>query len=263
MDNIWDIGAEIYSETAPQISFYQKTSEKFFDFFDTLNATTICDLGCGSSTLMIEKILEKCPNIECIYCIDSSKKMTEVLSNKVRSSKVKIYNANAENFSHFLITKIDVFIINSAFWLFNLEKTLKQISNSLKSDGKVIFNIAEWDYHFQNYTPHPKYEFIDNELKKRNIKIKKTRGSKNKITENEIMNLLSQEGFSINTKEIINIEFTKMDWLNFYSIPSIAKRSLPDLSEDIGMEILSSAISRMSKNDFSEVKCIFFEAGKR
>jgi SAM-dependent methyltransferase len=262
MENIWDMGAEIYAELTPRISFYQEISEKVFDFFDNLNVINICDLGCGSSGLIAGKILEKCPNIEHIYCIDSSKKMIEVLSNNIKSSKIKIYNADAEKFAYLIDAKIDVFIINSAFWLFYTKKTLKEISDCLNNNGKVIFNIAEWDYRFPNHSLHPKYKAIDEELKKEKLKIEKSRGSKNKISEKKLTDFLRKEGFLIRSKEIFDIVVTKKDWLNFYSIPSISKRSLPELPEEFGMRILKNAISKMPDNEFPGLKWIFFEIEK-
>lgn len=189
--------------------------------------------------------------------------MIEILSNNVKSNKLKVYNADAENFAHLIDGKIDVFIVNSAFWLFDLDKTFSQISDCLNTDGKVIFNIAEWDYLFQTNSQHPKYKAIDEELKKEGYKIRKSRGSRKKLSERKIIDHLNKVGFIIEKKEVIEIEVTNNDWLNFYSIPSISKRSLPELPAEIGVKILRNAISKMPANDFPKVKWIFFKVKKK
>ena len=261
-NNIWDLGASQYEKLCKEILFYQKTSDFFFESFAYNNCKYLCDLGSGSSGLIANKALKEIETIEMIYCVDSSRKMIEVLVKNNKHDKIIGLHASAESFASILPVKMDVILINSAFWLFNINKSLTQIFNALSDDGFFIFNFAEWDFEFENYQMPPKYYSIGHELERRNLDINESRGIKYKYKYEELEKLLKNNKFSIIKTETVDIEINKSDWLKLYSIPSLAKRSLPNLPLDLSLNILENAINNLNTNQFPPVKWIFFYTKK-
>ena len=262
-DEIWDVGANEFALYSKKISFYYKIANIFSSFIDVHKHTNICDLGCGSSGLLVNKILQTNGNIENLFCVDYSSEMLNVCAdNVIESNKIKYIQTQAEEFSKYLPCELDMVIADCSFWLFETQKTLKEIYSSLKNGGDFVFNFAEWDFDFENHVPHPKYKFVDVELQKRNIEIIKEGGGKKKFSKENIENLLFDNGFSIISIEDVYIETTKEDWLNFYSISSIVKRSMPLLKLDLGMDILKSAINNMNVEQFKPIRWIFYHAKK-
>jgi len=263
-DEIWDEGANEFAIYSKNISFYHKIANIFASFVDIHRHINICDLGCGSSGILINEILQKKENIENLFCIDYSSEMLDVCANNVISSnKIKFIQSRAEDFSKKLPCELDMVIADCSFWLFEAQKALKEIYLSLKNEGDFVFNFAEWDFDFENHTPHPKYKVVDDELQKRNIEIVKEGGGKKKFSKKNIEKLLTDNGFSIISIENVYIETSKEDWLYFYSIPSIVKRSMPLLTLDLGMDVLKSAINSMTNEQLKPIRWIFYHTRKK
>lgn len=251
----------MYADLSPQISFYRSTSSLILDFTQMTDCDTIIDLGCGSSGLVATKALQKFPALTRIYCIDSSGRMIDECRRRVSSARASFIRAYAEDFDSKVPERVDLVLVNSAFWLFNLSKCLLATHRALKDTGLLVFNFAEWDYEFPREGAEPKYyEAIEKEMAKRGLSIQKRRGSQRKYAHAEINEHLEQSGFKIIGLEEFEIVVERQDWLLFYSIPTIVRRSLPNIPLALAQEIIHSAIMSLSDAEFPALRWIFYKA---
>jgi ubiquinone/menaquinone biosynthesis C-methylase UbiE len=255
----WNQSANEYSKLGLEISFYKETAIRMVEMSCQDTTQTIVDLGCGSSGFLTRKILKHAKNLQELYCIDSSAEMIKILAKKINSSKVHFINSKAEHFNNYLNKKVDIIVCNSAFWMFDISKTLIAVRNSLKSSGRFIFNIAEFDYEFEKTEVDIKYQTISRHLEKRQFNAGNSMRKKYKFNRSMILNLISTSGFSLKSETFVNTDVTATDWEKFYQIPTIASKCLPNIPLEISQEVLMDAMQDLYDKNLPSIRWVFFE----
>jgi ubiquinone/menaquinone biosynthesis C-methylase UbiE len=259
----WNDSANDYSKLGSKISFYKETANKIAEMSCIYPHQTIVDLGCGSSGFLMNKLLKCCNNLQKLYCIDSSEEMINVLARKVISPKVDLIISDAENFNNYLDTKVDIVISNSAFWMFDMNKTLIAVRDSLKNSGRFIFNIAEFDYEFEDSHSDAKYEVINRQLEMRKLVASNIMRKKDKLNRSVILNLIDSTGFLLRKETFVDTKVTAKDWEYFYQIPTIASKCLPNIPLITSQEVLKNAMRDLHKKPLPPLRWIFFEIIKK
>lgn len=206
----------------------------------------VVDLGCGSSGLVQESVFALCPDVARLFCIDTSQQMLKVAATRTRLHMVQFVLAAAENLDRHVPAGIDRVLCNSAICHFDLALAFAAVRRSLAANGEFLFDVAEWDLdECADLSRHPKYDAIDAELAERGLPKKPSRGSRHKITEATLRELLQ-------ANRLTPTEFTKMktavtawDYELFYQIPAIVRRSLPHLPVMLAADVLAAATRRL------------------
>lgn len=116
-------------------SFVYNYGHDLLELLNPQNGEIILDLGCGTGELTFE-IYKKTPFVT---GIDSSEKMLSEA--KKNYPDIEFLNINALEMNY--LNKFDKVFSNAVFhWIFEQEKFLKNIYNSLKSGGKLIFEMG-------------------------------------------------------------------------------------------------------------------------
>lgn len=143
MSNFWDETAFSYDyrHEPPRTKYLRKEELKILKKYCFGN---VVDLGCGSGFPLIE--LEKAGLR--VFGFDSSIEMLKILKKKSQNSIVCLGDCN-----HLPIKFADCIVSTLSFLNYyeNYEKIIKQISNLLKPDGKVILSVIS-----KNDAPTPK-----------------------------------------------------------------------------------------------------------
>ena len=258
----WDHSAEIYADLAPKISFYRETSERIVEAARLQTNMTVVDLACGSSTLATRHMLANCPDLNRIYCVDSSQQMIAVASKHLSSPIVEYLVCPAESIDQLINNSIDRIICNSAFWMLDAPQVLRAVKNLLGINGQLLFNLAEWDFNFGDTANQPRYTAINDQLRLCGLPPKTDQGTPKKYSLEEVQQILTATGFSSITHTIQEIEVSAEDWKNFYRIPTIASKSLPFLPERQAIDILSKSMMTLQDESLPPLRWITFSAQK-
>lgn len=205
--------------------------------------------------------MKNCPYVAKIYAIDFSEDMINVAKEFVQSKKVAFIVADAQDIDKLIPEKVDVVLCNSAFWQFqNQNYVLNAISNVLKKNGKIIFNLNQQFFDFGKPEPNQKLliDTIFSEMKKRGYE--PSNKIKPKIDKEKIEELFSHAGYTLEKTKAINIGPRKLDdFFNFFKIPATAT-FFESVSKEDQEQILSSAYEKL-KNQFTKIennKWIYF-----
>jgi ubiquinone/menaquinone biosynthesis C-methylase UbiE len=257
---LWNKSGKKYHEYALNFPQYKQTNEKLVELANIAPNQIVVDLACGTG-LTTKEVLKNCPNVEKVYAIDFSEDMINVAKEFVQLEKVAFIVADAQDLDRFISEKVDVVLCNSAFWQFqNQSKVLSAISNILKDNGKLIFNLNQQFFDFGKPEPNQKLliETIFFEIKKRGYK--PSNKLKPKIDKEKIEELFSHAGYTLEKTEIINIGPRKLDdFFNFFKIPATAT-FFEDVPEEDQEQILNSVYEKL-KNQFTQIennKWIYF-----
>lgn len=119
-------------------SFVYNYGRDLLNLLDPVAGETILDLGCGTGELTFE--ISKKTSL--VTGIDASEKMLS--DAKKNYPDIEFLNVNALEMDY--QNKFDKVFSNAVFhWIFEQEKFLKNIYNSLKSGGKLIFEMGGKD----------------------------------------------------------------------------------------------------------------------
>ncbi|QQS61482.1 MAG: class I SAM-dependent methyltransferase [Candidatus Moraniibacteriota bacterium] len=257
---LWNKSGKQYQEYALNFPQYKQTNEKLVQIADIMPNQIVVDLACGTG-LTTKEVLKNCPDVEKIYAIDFSEDMINVAKEFVQSKKVAFIVADAQDLDKFISEKVDVVICNSAFWQFqNQNQVLHAISNILKDNGKIIFNLNQQFFDFGKPEPNQKLliDTIFSEMKKRGYK--PSNKLKPKIGKEKIEELFSYAGYILEKTETLNIGPRKLDdFFNFFKIPATAT-FFENVSKENQEQILSSAYEKL-KTQFTQIennKWIYF-----
>ena len=151
-----------------QYKTYKKVITKFMKKEDISNVR-ILDIGSGDG-LQVSHFVKIFKNPE-IWCLDYSKKSLNLLRQKYKSKKIKIYKIDMNNLGWFLKkNKLENYfhIAHSSYALYyakNQNNVLKNMKNSLKKNGLFLISAPS--------EPHEMVNFI-NKIDKISQKILKT-----------------------------------------------------------------------------------------
>jgi|GEM_PF-1707290 len=256
----WNKSGKQYHEYALNFPQYKQTNKKLVEIGDIKANQIVVDLACGTG-LTTKEVLKNCPNVEKVYAIDFSENMINVARKFLQSKKVAFIVANAQDLDKFISEKVDVVLCNSAFWQFqNQRQVLNAISNVLKTNGKLIFNLNQQFFDFGKSEPNQKLliDTIFSEMKKRGYE--PSNKIKLKIDKEKIEELFSHAGYTLEKTETINIGPRKLDdFFNFFKIPATAT-FFENVSKEEQEQILSSAYEKL-KNQIKQIennKWIYF-----
>jgi ubiquinone/menaquinone biosynthesis C-methylase UbiE len=271
--SIWDESAGVYAELAPNISFYQQSSEKIVSAARLEPGMNVLDLGCGSAGLAVIKMLQQVPALNMIFAVDASPKMVEVATQHiyaeadrfgVEARKVRFITSPAERIDRWLpLNGINRIVCNSAFWMFQTEAALESIKQVLAPEESLfVFNLAEWDYIFDDapVLRHPRYEVIDRELERLHLPAKPSRGSEHKFSREELEALFSESGFTLQKTQEFVVATSWRDWALFYQIPTIIRKSLPQIPYPTARKVLEAAMKNLEGRDLPGIRWVTFTA---
>jgi len=258
----WRDSADIYAKLAPKISFYRETSEQIVAMASLGKGMSVVDLGCGSACLSTTEMLHYVPALKVIYCVDISEEMLMAAQRRVRSNIVEFIRCSAEDLDRILPEKVDRIICNSALWLFDLPRVLQAVRKVLLPTGFFLFNIAEWDFDFQEeaVSCDPKYEAIDRQLALHGLPKKQSRGAMIKLSVKQLQDILNDNGLCIIGSYRYTVSVSATDWLYFYQIPAIVKRSLPNIPLNIALGVLREAMDSLKKSNLLPIKWIAYKS---
>lgn len=239
----WSSSADLYRKYAPRISYYTESAKSLVDMATYSDGMLIADIGCGSSGIVLDLIQERQKDVK-LFAIDACLQMLKSLQENRNYANETYLCCRAENI-HDVIHEIDRVFVNSAIWLFPMIHALKSFSYCLSDRGRLFFNFSEWDFYFDDYSNEVRYFYIENELELRGLRRKKGHGSLIKYRLNDIEEILSVQELEIINTKIFDIEMTIDDWINFYRIPAITKRSFPDIPHAIAFDVIRSAFCKM------------------
>jgi len=256
----WDASARIYSEVAPQISFYRETAAMVVAAASVKSNMIVADVGSGSAGIVEAEISRAAPEIGKIYCVDSSAAMLRELQRNCRAVQIQAIHSKIEAMSA-LIPPMDRIICNAAIWNFDIPAALREVRRTLKPLGKFAFTISEWDLDYWGKSTHPKYKVIDDELRRRALPPKPFRGSEKKLRLERLMKDLEAARLSLFSREEFEVETACKDYKLFYRIPSIARKSLPQVPLKVALDVLAVAIDRLPPYRLPPVRWMVFEVG--
>lgn len=208
---LWNKSGKQYHEYALNFPQYKQTNEKLVEIADIKANQIVVDLACGTG-LTSKEVLKNCPDVKKIYAIDFSEDMINVAKEFVQSKKVAFIVADAQDLDKFISEKVDVVLCNSAFWQFqNQNQVLNAISNVLKKNGKLIFNLNQQFFDFGRPEPNQKalIDTIFSEMKKRGYE--PSNKIKPKIDKEKIEELFSHAGYILEKTDTTNIGPRKLD----------------------------------------------------
>lgn len=258
--SMWNESAEQYAESAKNISFYKETAQVVAKILDNYDYRYFVDLGCGSSNLVLDALLKKGEGGKRVICTDASQKMVEVAQRNNSYSNAEFVPLMSEEID-FEENSICCFIANSSFWMFDFDKTLPLMFKQLKINGGLLINFSEWDLQDEN-KDEVRYSMIDKELMARGLPVKKYKGTPVKYNEKQISNVLKKHGFKIDDIIVRIVTVKRNDWIEFYKIPEIARKSLPHIKLEEAMGILNIAMNKLPLDYSHSMKWLFIKALK-
>jgi len=174
----WKHYSRIYDKYAKsKNNYYQQSASVLLNAVKTGKHSKIIDLACGTGALTAY-VLKKFPKTR-IFAIDLSKEMLEYynknFSNEIKNGQVMAVVGNAEKISTYLKEKYDLAFISSALWDLEIESVFKSLSNVIRKNGHIIFNlpalVVEKERGFIFFIEHFFRQMLNSKIIYRRIKI--------------------------------------------------------------------------------------------
>ncbi|KZN37894.1 hypothetical protein N480_14215 [Pseudoalteromonas luteoviolacea S2607] len=254
---IWSDSAIQYAKSAKSISFYKDTARFSAEIIGKYDYNHFVDLGCGSSNLVLDALLNFHPNRK-VTCVDAAKGMVAVAKHNSLHTNAEFMSGFSENI-HFAPNSICCFLANSAFWMFDFDKTLPLIKSQLKQRGGLLINFSEWDLQGA-VQDELRYVAIDQQLDLLGFEQKKHKGTPKKYCKEHLIQIIEQYGFTVSEVITKTVTVTKRDWIEFYKVPAIAKKSLPHLSLSDALTTLNLAMNKLPESYTHQMKWLFIKA---
>jgi ubiquinone/menaquinone biosynthesis C-methylase UbiE len=140
----WSRSVEKYHSYGLNFPQYTETNSKLVEIAELEEGQKIVDLAAGTG-FTSKAVLNEQENLE-IYAVDKSKEMLQKAEEYLKSENIKYIKSTAENLSQAIPTQVDRVLCNSAIWYFNLEISFKEISEILKHEGILVFNLNQQFY---------------------------------------------------------------------------------------------------------------------
>jgi SAM-dependent methyltransferase len=258
----WDDGAQHYARAAPQIGFYRSSNDTLARMLSQAGeGMAIMDLGCGSSGLMLQKLRAHNPRV--IYAVDASAKMLAAIPRELINDRVHLVCCLAEELHQHVSEQIDCVTCNSALLLFAADAAMQSVWKVLAPGGRFVFGMGEWQVKLRDVDDLPKYRVIDAQLRQEGHAPKPQRGAgAAKPTVAQVCAHLEGAGFLIEEIRVADIPVSAEDWLAFYSVPTVARMSLPNLSVADAMGVLERAMKRLQGAPQPPVRWLYGAACK-
>lgn len=134
--------AYAYEEYAQAYSMYKATAADLVAIADITPGMTVIDLACGTG-IVTGTILEQLGNTGQIIGVDMSEAMLAIARRKIDAANVRLVRSAAECVHEAVTAEADVAVCNSAFWQMRIGATVTSLSNTLKDDGRFVFNLPQ------------------------------------------------------------------------------------------------------------------------
>jgi SAM-dependent methyltransferase len=256
---VWDAGAAEYAAVSPELPLYRETAEALVALCEPKRDAVAIDLACGSSCIVTRRLLAHPLAPARIYCVDYSAGMLAAAAPLLRDPRLRGIVSAAEELDRNVGEPAGAVYCNSALVLFDLERALEAIARALAPGGRLAFSIAE-DWTGESSPASPKYEAIDRELAARGLPPKPHRSLPSKLSQSALERALRAAGFALEARQSLDVRTTPRDLRAFYSIPSFATMSLPQLPVAEAREVLRAAMQRLDGCELPPERVFLFRA---
>ncbi len=195
--------------------------------------------------------------------VDSSKEMLNIAKKKIKRKNVFFVHSSAEEIDRAIKEKVDLVLCNSAFFIMDMDKTLKSMRKVLKDGGMFIFNFPEQYHKFPRKLRRDLHFPIMVKMIMQKIAVEEygMKLKKKKIwplNSETINKTLKNNSFKINHRKILKLKRTPRDLYEFLKIPLMTGGMFPSLDYSERMEILDRAYKKIRKPRKFEMKWIYF-----
>lgn len=257
----WRKSVEKYHSYGLNFPQYTETNSKLVEIAELEEGQKIVDLAAGTG-FTSKAVLKEQGNVE-IYAVDKSKEMLRKAEEYLESENVEHIQSTARNLSNAVPTKVDRVLCNSAIWYFDLETTFKEISNVLKEDGILVFNLNQQFYEGNSESHRkPVVKEIISELQNRGYN--PDTELPEPLTKEEIKRKLQETGLElVGTEELVLEGASLKDSIEFFKIPAVAP-FFEEIPEKEQQEIMQTVEENLQQKDFpvAENKWTYFKVRK-
>ncbi len=240
----WNESARIYAEAARKIDFYRESNQAIASRVQPVRGMAICDIGCGSSGLLLELLEAQIRDgqIERFVCVDQSDAMLEVLLERYASLGIETVRSSAETASSSLLAGgFDTVVSNFAFWMFQQDEALAQVAKLVRPGGRLLFTTTEWAVRHTSSAGSNRYGLVSEALSSLGLPAKPLKRTP-KPTIGDVCSSLEAHGWRDVSAEAFSTSVPWNQWREFYGIPTIAGKSLPQLPLTQSTQILQRAM---------------------
>ncbi len=260
--------AEKYDYYARKYPTYKKTSKFLVKLAKIKKGTIIIDLACGTG-ITTKEILEKTGSFGKVIGVDLSKEMLNIAKKKIKQKNVSFIHSPAEEIDRVIKEKVDLILCNSAFFIMDMDKTLKSIRRVLRDGGMFIFNLSEQyhkfpkklkiNLHFPIILKMAMQKIV---VEKYKYKIKSEKEEIGFLNSKTINKVLKNNSFKIDYYKTLKLKRTPKDFYEFLKIPLMTRGMFPNLDYSERMEILDMAYKKVKKPKKFKMKWTYFVVTK-
>jgi len=244
-DTHWNTSAGVYGIESPKIGFYQITNRELIEAGQLQVGMTIVDLACGTG-LTCKTILDSAKGQIVIYAVDMAREMLKQAKRSIKSDAVRFIHASADDFAHYIPSKVDRVFCNAAFWHFpDAGVALREIHAVMGPTGRFLFNIPDQEFDFGDGRESEVARVVKTCLRRST-----TQGGSAcpEFSFEKIHTLASANGFGIVDFKTLTIPIYQQDLIKFYSIPHVSARRFPKLPLQERIAAVKMAFSTLESN---------------
>jgi ubiquinone/menaquinone biosynthesis C-methylase UbiE len=195
--------------------FYQEVNRRLVALTELRKGQSVVDLGAGTGAVTQLLVAEVgCPEAE-VIAIEPSESALEAARRNLENMSdavVRFAQGGAEKLSQLVKKPVDaIFFCNAIHLLPEKEQVLREIKQTLRSDGTFSFNTS-----FYDGAEPPEAEQFYRKWMMRALRALKSRygimpertrvEARHRLTEGEYVKLLEENGFRIRNKEVVTVD---------------------------------------------------------
>jgi|TARA_B110000263_G_scaffold67198_1_gene58152 ubiquinone/menaquinone biosynthesis C-methylase UbiE len=246
-------GSEFSFQTFSKNEFYSNLNAKLIDMADLASDRRIVDLACGTggvTRLILERINQTKDTV--VIALDHSsialKTAMEDLKD-ISNNAVKYVQLGVENVSEVVKESVDAIVFcNAIHYLPNKDATILDISKTLKTGGKFIFNTSfyEGGQHKDTTAFYSKWMFKAMKILRKKYQLSPIRSekvqSRKQLTLKDYNDLLNRNGLTVLKQEIDTVSVPVEGWLDISAFSDFIEGVMPGVPLDKASLALQEAV---------------------
>lgn len=229
---IWDLSANDYAIFAARSNLYQGSAEAMVQLAELEPGMRVVDLACGAGAVSAAILKQPTGPAVAILAIDFSPQMLACARQRLAANNVAYYCEKAERLSKVAKPPVDLIFCNAAFWQFNQERILSELSQSLRPAGKCFISLPAQFTFIENvnalYEENKVIWMILEERSLRGYRIRRSGSPPQPRLPLQLgtdFSQLSHPKLQVERVEDIAVSLTAKDYLDFLRIPVMAENS--------------------------------------
>jgi|GEM_PF-1114887 len=223
----WNASAALYAKRCADNAVYRIAAGRLVELAGIQPGMTVLDLACGCG-LVSQEILIRFHTSVTVIGIDYSIEMVEFARKNI-GERAEFRCIAAEECSSAVAAPVDRVLCNAAFWQFRPDAISTQIRQVLRPDGYFVFNLPRFNGPTSVDEPGQEiHRLVLDERIRRGLfqpaAPAQTIGRPERRYDT-VLDELGKAGFIIGLQEDFAYKVDPDDYLEFLSIPCIARRS--------------------------------------